>query len=132
MYGNVKIDGIGQIIKRQGLVNDGKLVKGNYVQDVEVDDDFETCDGCGLQFLGTVTSGAYAAHQKRAKHNEGVIDTDNPVLSRDAPPPKHRSDEDRALDSDTEGAWDLEPDGAPSPTKVEDEVGNAPQINLRG
>ena len=130
-YGDVKIDGIGQIIKRQGLVNDGKLVEHNYVREVDVDEDWEKCDSCGLEFSGTATSGPYGAHQKRAKHNQGVIDTDDPGLSRDAPPPEHKSDADRALDSETEGSWDLEPEGALAPTKVEDEVGRAPQIKLR-
>jgi len=120
-YGDTKIDGIGQIITRQGLINDGKMLTANYVRPVEIDEDWETCESCGLQFLGSVTAGPYGAHLRRAKHTEGVIDTDNPALSREAKP-KHRSDASRSPDSTQEGEWDLEDKGASAPTKLEDEV----------
>lgn len=130
MYGDVKIEGLGQIIKRQMLINDGKLLEGGYVRPVEESEDFETCEHDGTLWLGTNLSGPYMNHQQRARHNEAVTDVDNPVLSRSAPDPKHRSDADADPNSEKEGTWDLEEEGAPPPTRLEDEVKSGTKITL--
>lgn len=130
MYDDIKIEGVGQIIERHMLINDGKLLEHGYVRPVEESEDFETCEHDGTVWLGTNLSGPYMNHQKRARHNEAVTDLDNPALSRSAPEPKHRSDADADPNSEKEGAWDLEEEGAPAPTRMEDEVPSGTKITL--
>lgn len=137
MYGDVKIQGMGQIIKRQFLPNDGKILEIGYARPVEESEDFETCDGCGTRWLGTNLSGPYLGHQRRARHNEAVEDLDNPGLSRPAPSPNQRNEADADPTAEKDGQWDLEEEGAPTPTRIEDDLGikgdkDVAKVSLRG
>lgn len=107
----------GQVIRRLNLLNDSKLERIGYVKPLEVDDEFETCGACGKMYMGTSISGPYSQHLARARHDLAKLDLDEPSRSSSEPAPRARSDE--ASDPDTigDGVWDLEPDGAPAPTK---------------
>jgi len=111
-YGDTVIESPGQVIRRAYLRNDTKLLESGYVRPVEESEDFRKCKSCGTLWLGTATSGPYKNHLARARHDQAKADLDTGTTGSDGK--EHRS---AAGDPDGEGEWDLEPDGAPPPTK---------------
>lgn len=111
-YGDTVIASPGQVIRRTFMRNDVKLLEIGYVRPVEEQEDFRKCKSCGKMFLGTATAGPYKNHLALARHDQARADLDSGTTQPDGK--KHRS---AAGDPDGGGEWDLEPDGAPPPTK---------------
>ena len=116
-YGDVAIERVGQVIKQQYLRNDDKLLKHGYVRVVNESEDYETCEHCGLVFLGNSITGPFAQHLHFARHDKAVLDLDGPNVKTPKTPGRVGNED--SPDSDNKSVWDLEPDGAPAPTKVE-------------
>lgn len=102
----------GQIIRRGYMRNDVKLLEMGYVRPVEEHEDFKKCKSCGTMWLGTATSGPYRNHQEKARHDAAVANLDTGTNAPDG-----RRHESAQENPDGSGNWDLEPAGAPGPTK---------------
>lgn len=111
-YGDQVIESPGQVVRRGYLRNDAKLLDIGYVRPVEEHEDFKKCRSCGLMFLGTATSGPYKNHLDRARHDAAKADLDTGETAPDGKVPENAQS-----DPDGSGNWDLEPEGAPPPTK---------------
>lgn len=127
-YGDLVIEGPGQIIRRANLVNDGKLLSLGYVHPLRKGEDYETCPSCGLMFAGSSISGAYRSHLEKARHDiNGKIDLDSSAKGRKKAPARRVGNED-APDSEGGGEWDLEREGAAPPSKVQ---GDSTTVRVR-
>lgn len=119
-YGDLAIERPGQVIRQQHLMNDEKLLKHGYVRPLTKHEEFRPCDSCGLTFLGSITSGPYKSHREYARHDLAKVDLDSGTVAPDGRVP--RADVEGDPDSAKGGEWDLERDGAPPATKLEEEV----------
>lgn len=115
-YGDTVIESPGQVIRRNYMRNDQKLLDIGYVRPVEESEDFKKCKTCGRMFLGSSTAGPYRNHLQRARHDQAKQDLDVGTTGKDGRKPR-----DAQGDPDGAGDWDIEPEGAPPPTKVSDE-----------
>lgn len=121
-YGDVAVERIGQVIRQQWLRNDDVLLKHNYVRPLEDHEEFELCEPCGRMFLGHNLGGPFRTHREFARHDLATLDLDSGAKAQEYR--HHRVGDVRAdPDSEHDGEWDLEQEGAPPPTKIEQEVG---------
>lgn len=130
-YGDFKIEAPGQVIRQQYLRNDDLLLKGVYVRPLQDDEEVRKCKACGVVFIGSVTSGPYKTHLARARHDLAKLDLDTRTSTPDGRVPS--SDVAGDPDSDSDGAadWDLEPEGTPPPTRMEQENPGGVSVKLR-
>lgn len=108
-YGTQVIERPGQVIRQEYLRNDDVLLKHRYVRLLEEHEDVRLCEQDGMLFLGSNTVGPYKSH----------LDQTHGARTRKAKD-AHES-EAANPDSDSRTRWDLEEEGAPPPTKMEDE-----------
>jgi hypothetical protein len=128
-YGDLPIERTGQVIRRQYLRNDDLLLKHGYVRALEDHDDLERCPACGLIFLGNSISGPYKQHLAYARHDLAKLDLDTGLGSPDGR--KHRVGDVAAdPDADASDDWDLEPEGAPTMPKLEDESPRGVRVSM--
>jgi hypothetical protein len=130
MYNGQPIDGRGQVIELQYAFNDQKLLRHEYVRLLEKGEEVSRCKSCGLKFVGDSASGnsPYAAHLERARHDLEPIDLDSPAKS---PSGRRRRTPDTGAASD-DAAQDLELEGAPPPTKMEEERPRRTRVRAGG
>ena len=127
-YGTVKVERPGQVIRQQFLKNDDLLLKHRYVRLLEEHEEIRECESCGLLFLGSITAGPFKLHLDFARHDSEQMDLDAGLKSQSA---GGRSDESSAnLDSDSGKEWDIEEEGAPPPTKLEDENPQGVRVSM--
>ena len=127
-YGDYVIERPNQVIRQQHLKNDDLLLKHNYVRPLSETEEMEQCGACGLVFLGSITSGAYRAHLGFARHDLAQTDLDTGLSRPDGRP--HRVGDESNPDADNAGDWDLEPDGAPGPAKLEEELPQGARVSM--
>lgn len=127
-YGDYVIEGPGQIIRQQYLRNDDVLLKLGYVRPLKSRDETTQCKACGLVFLGTLTVGPYKAHLAAARHDLAQTDLDSGTTRPDGR--KRRVGDESDPDSDSGGDWDLEPEGAPAPSKLEEESPSGVRVSM--
>ena len=111
-YGDTVVESPGQVIRREFMRNDQKLLDIEYVRPVEESENYKKCKACGRTFLGNSTAGPYKSHLARARHDQAKQDLDAGTTEKDG-----RVHREASGDPDGSGAWDLEPEGAPPPTK---------------
>lgn len=119
-YGDLTIERPGQVIRKQHLINDEKLLKHGYVRKLTKHEDVRQCPVCGLTFLGSETSGPYKSHLGYARHDLAKLDLDIGTSTPDGR--VSRADVEGDPDSAQGGEWDLERGDTPPVTKLEDEV----------
>ena len=125
-YGDTTIERPGQVIRRQYLRNDDVLLKRGYVKPLADIEEIEQCTVCGLVFTGTNTSGPFRDHRGYARHDLSQTDLDSGITQEHTPP--HRVSDPNNPDAETE--WDLEPDGAPGMSKMEEAQPGGARISL--
>lgn len=105
-YGGQYLE-VGEVFTLRNGLHDDKLLEHRYV--IELDKgaakDVSTCIGCGKRFAG---EGYRNAHAMRAQHE--AIDVDGPQLKQPKPIDPTAGGPDR----------ELEPVGAPAPTRAEE------------
>lgn len=116
-YGDLVIERPGQVIRPAYLRNDDVLLKHNYVKPLKRVEEIKECERCGLMFLGNSISGPYQKHLAYARHDLNKLDLDASIKGKDGKKPRV-GDASEDPDSDASGAWDLEDEGAPPPTKM--------------
>lgn len=127
-YGDYVIESPGQIIRQQHLRNDDLLLKHGYVRPLKKHEDITQCKSCGLIFLGTITTGPYKSHLGAARHDLEQTDLDSGTQRPSGR--RRRVGDESSPDADNAGDWDLEPEGAPPPTKLEDESPQGVRISM--
>lgn len=128
-YGDYLIESPGQIIRQQYLRNDDLLLKHHYVKPLQDQEDVTQCKSCGLMFLGTITIGPYKSHLAYARHDLAKTDLDADMQHPAGRRPPRVGDEANP-DADNAGEWDLEPDGTPPATKLEDESPGGVRVSM--
>jgi len=103
---------LGEVFEMRNQANDYKLLRYEYVLEPDPSAELVACIGCGREFIDMNYRNA---HARKAQHESIVVDGPNlkaPQRQINTPNP------------DGNTAWDLEPEGAPPPSPVE-EVGVA-------
>ena len=108
MYAGQPLDR-GEVFHLRNQPNDGKLLKWDYVVEVEEGTETVTCTVCSREFADENYKNA---HARMAHRDNDPIVVDGPNLKR----PKRAPGV--GPDPDGNGNWDLEPEGAPAPEPV--------------